>query len=285
MPEDWKRAEVEAAVADYLVMLRLERAGIPFNKSAHRRALSLLLRNRSDGSIERKHQNVSAVLIAMRIPYIEGYKPLSNFQQLLFDVVSMQVDGATDLLATLEHEANAPAQVPTFDNILSTLVPVPVQSGGPRVSYYDRVRTAPRLRRGVDYLALDASNRSLGDAGEEYVVRFEQARLVAEGHDRLASTVQRISRTLGDGAGFDVLSFDSDSRERIIEVKTTTYGPATPFFVTRNEVAVSRERAHEYFVYRVFDFRKRARLFQVQGQIDSEFSLDPVQYLASLRDV
>ncbi len=285
MPEDWSRAEVEAAVADYLVMLRFERAGIPFNKSEHRRALSQLLRNRTDGSIERKHQNISAVLLALRIPYIKGYKPLSNFQQLLFDVVSAQVDGAVDLLATLELEANAPAQIPSFDDILSTLVPVPVPAGGPRVSYYDRVRAGPRIRRGVDYLAMDASNRSLGDAGEEYVVRFEQARLVAAREDRLASNVRRISSTIGDGAGFDVLSFDSESRERIIEVKTTAYGPATPFFVTRNEVAVSRERAHEYFVYRVFDFRRRARLFQVRGQIDGAFSLEPVQYLANLRDV
>lgn len=78
MPSDWSRVEVEAAVADYFAMLRAERSGVSYNKTEHRRALSKLLHRRSDGSIERKHQNISAVLIELGMPYVEGYKPLSN---------------------------------------------------------------------------------------------------------------------------------------------------------------------------------------------------------------
>ena len=87
----------------------------------------------------------------------------------------------------------------------------------------------------------------------------------------------------GDGLGYDVLSFDADGRERLIEVKTTTYGPATPFLVTRNEVAKSKELEAHYQLYRVFDFRRAPRMFTKAGQIEQAFSLDPVQFSARLR--
>jgi len=87
MAEDWSRQEVEATVEDYFAMLHAELRAEPFNKTQHRRHLASLLRARSDGAIERKHQNISAVLIELGFPYIQGYKPLSNYQQLLFDVV------------------------------------------------------------------------------------------------------------------------------------------------------------------------------------------------------
>ena len=65
---DWSRLEVEAAVADYLDMLALELRGEPFNKAEHNRNLVRVLNGRTRGSIERKHQNISAVLIELGYP-------------------------------------------------------------------------------------------------------------------------------------------------------------------------------------------------------------------------
>ena len=60
---NWTRLEVEAIVADYFDMLDQELRGQAFNKSEHRRRLKAVLDGRSDGSIEYKHQNISAVLL------------------------------------------------------------------------------------------------------------------------------------------------------------------------------------------------------------------------------
>jgi hypothetical protein len=129
---------------------------------------------------------------------------------------------------------------------------------------------------------LEAANRSLGQAGEEFVVRFETARLVAAGQERLASRIEHVALTRGDREGYDVLSYETTGKERLIEVKTTAYGSQTPFFVTRNELAVSNDRDDEYFLYRVFGFRKDPHMFRKQGRLDEQFALTPEQYVARL---
>jgi len=65
-----------------------------------------------------------------------------------------------------------------------------------RTAYRSLVaRERARIRSGVDYLALEANNRSLGAAGEDFVVRFEIARLLAARQERLATRVERVSST------------------------------------------------------------------------------------------
>jgi hypothetical protein len=68
MSDSWSREEVEAAVADYFVMLGKELRAEPYNKAEHNRQLQNLLSGRTQGSVERKHQNTSAVLIDLGYP-------------------------------------------------------------------------------------------------------------------------------------------------------------------------------------------------------------------------
>jgi hypothetical protein len=91
----------------------------------------------------------------------------------------------------------------------------------------------------VDYAASDAANRVLGSRGEEFVVEYERFQLEKKGRPDLAERVQRISQMMGDGAGYDVLSFDERGTEKYIEVKTTNGSKKTPFIVTVNEVEFS----------------------------------------------
>ena len=90
-----------------------------------------------------------------------------------------------------------------------------------------------------------------------------------------------MSATKGDGLGYDVLSFEPDGRERFIEVKTTAFGIEAPFYVTKRELAVSKAEAKQFRLYRLFDFRKKARMFSLAGAINERCKLDPVSYLAT----
>jgi hypothetical protein len=85
--EDWSPEENDLIVADYFAMLGEDVHTRPHSTAEHRRALRPLLNGRSDGSIEFKHQNISAVLKGLGEAWIPGYKPAFNFQMSLVDAV------------------------------------------------------------------------------------------------------------------------------------------------------------------------------------------------------
>ena len=115
MGDFWSHNEVEAIAADYFYMLDKELRGLDYNKTEHRRNLATLLNMRSDGSIERKHQNISAVLIELGFPYVAGYKPLRNYQQLLYEAVSNRLKSNTNLINLVREQINEPAKIPEID--------------------------------------------------------------------------------------------------------------------------------------------------------------------------
>src|SRR6478752_3203939 len=158
MPNDWSREEVEATVADYLAMLSAELAGVPYNKTAHRRELVKLLDNRSEQAIEFKHANISAVLIDLGFPYISGYKPRSNYQQLLYEVVSDRLAANPQLLSVAAADADQPIVVPEVDDILSVLTSPPTSAEPPRAVQQSQGRRS----FSTNYLEREARNRSLG---------------------------------------------------------------------------------------------------------------------------
>jgi len=282
MGDDWSRVEVEATVAAYLQMLDQELREVPFNKSDSRRRLLAVLNGRSESAIERKHQNISAILIELGFPSVRGYKPLSNYQRLLYDVVRERLLHAPGLTAAVRTRAEQPVggAVTATDDLLGRVVERPAS---PEPRHGASIADRPRPRPIANYLELEARNRLLGLAGEEFTLRFESERLWRAGRNRLAEKIEHVSRTRGDAEGYDILSFEESGRHRLIEVKTTTFGPHTPFFVTRKEVDVSGERAAEYYVYRLFDFRDDPKLFLVPGDITSSVSLEATQFAARPR--
>ena len=102
--KEWSEQEVALVVADYFAMLEKEVLGKPFSKTEHRRSLAPKLSGRSEPSIEFKHANISAVLTGLGLPYIEGYKPRGNYQDLLAQEVEAFLDRNPQFL---EHLAGA----------------------------------------------------------------------------------------------------------------------------------------------------------------------------------
>lgn len=281
MPDDWSVEENEALIADYLNMLSKQLRGEPYNKTEHRRALRPLLRNRSDGSIERKHQNLSAALIELGQPFITGYKPLPNFQALLLEMMEDRLARSSDFAVTVRAAVEAPGLVPAVDDLLARLEAPPEPA---EVSQYEAIRERRRGRSTViNWLEVEARNSSLGRAGEDFVLRFERARLISAGRDSLADRIEHVPLTLGDGEGFDIRSFEENGSDRLIEVKTTAYGKQTPFFLSRNELAVSQQRAISYHLYRLFKFREDPRLYQLKGSLSESCLLHPIQYQAHVK--
>lgn len=274
----WSRYENELIVADYLEMLIKELSGQRYNKAERARALMPLLHDRSKSSIEFKRSNISAVLIELGFPSLQGYKPRSNFQRDgLVDVVAEQVTHAPSLDKAAELAVDRLAEVPesiTFDKLKADAPARQVRTGEPRPSYARRV-----IKR--DYFERESRNRSLGKAGERFIVQYEQWRLETAGFGLLANKVDHVAETQGDGLGYDVLSFETDGRQRYIEVKTTAHDAATPFFVSSNELEFARAQSERFRLYRLYHFRTAPKFFELSGLIEQYCHLDPATYKAS----
>lgn len=274
--EIWTDREVELVVADYFAMLSLELRGEPYVKAHRNVALQEHVR-RSKGSIEFKHQNISAVLQLLALPWIRGYKPRANFQRTLIEAVDRQIDrmglrlleaGNAAVTGFTLHETSAP----------NLFIEPP-----PSLRQQDSAlpETMRRLVRKFDPAARDARNRDLGRRGEELVYLAEQETLQRAGRSDLARQVRWVSDIGGDGAGYDILSFDASGAERLIEVKTTTGGQFTPFFLSENERSLAQERSDAFRLRRLYDFAQQPRAFDLIPPLEGKILLQPVSYRAS----
>ena len=284
-PRNWTEAEIEAVVADYLDMLLNELARIPYSKADHWRRLLQRI-DRTKGSIEYKYGNISAVMDRLGLPYVNGYKPYPNFQRALYEAVENRVWKDPDLLATLTG-ASAALRETDFAALPPSGLQIEIHEA-PVLTPFEPVRDRTIqdiLRRMGDPAERDARNRNLGKAGEELVFEAEKWRLRQIGRPDLSALVRWTARDDGDGYGYDVLSFKGHGREpsrkRLLEVKTTTGSSSTPFFITRNELEVSRERPDAFRIVRLYDFARNPRAFHLEPPIDKRTHLEAATYRAS----
>jgi hypothetical protein len=278
---EWSGEEVQLIVGDYFEMLEQELLGKSYNKTDHRRELAPRLTGRSDGSIEFKHANISAVLTGMGLPYIDGYKPRGNYQALLRDEIEAFLQGRPGFLDRL---ADAPILNPDQGPAAEQPDLETVFEDAPKHAAVREPGKPWLSRRGqrIDFAQRDAQNRRLAALGEEFVVRLERHRLRDRGRDDLADKVVWASKEWGDGLGYDVRSFETaDDSELLVEVKTTGQGKFAPFYVTATELRCSEDVGERFLLYRVFDFTRAARLYVLSGALSSRCTLEPIQYRAT----
>lgn len=271
----WTDAENDLVVADYFAMLADDLAGRPYNKAEHRRQLLPRLNDRSDGSVEFKHQNISAVLKGLGEVWITGYKPAFNFQTSLVDAVARWLAMNPDW----EHRSLSSRPMEGMAEAAELWVgPAPTLTNQPPP---DELEQMLHIARKFDVAARDERNRALGKAGEERVLKHERNALTAAGREDLAQQIRWVSEEDGDGAGYDIASFDSDGRQRLIEVKTTNGWERTPFHISRNELAVADERREEWCLFRLWNFARTPKAFELRPPLDAHVSLTATNFQAS----
>jgi Domain of unknown function (DUF3883) len=266
----WQEDELDAIVADYFDMLRAELDGTPYVKSRHNSALMARI-GRTHRSVEFKHQNISAVLDKLGHPWIAGYKPKENYQNSIFDAIDRYLSSNHSVLE-LARPARMQPEDPSSVFEAPPLAPQTTRLIPPKLK---------RLVRKFDPALRDSRNRELGRAGEAFVVRIERRRLAEAGRMDLARKLRWVSFEDGDGAGYDILSFEPDGRESLLEVKTTNGGGRTPFFLTCSELEMADERPGEWRIYRVHSFATGARIFTISPPLQSSLVLTADSWRAS----
>lgn len=266
---DWQDDELDVIVADYFAMLAEDLAGRPYVKLRHSTAIMAQI-GRTHRSVEFKHQNISAVMDELGMPWIPGYKPKRNYQNAIFDAIDRYLSKHP---AVLEPAVSVPPATPLPAEIF---VPPPILT----ILSQPAPERLRRLVQKFDPVERDHRNRALGKAGEAFVVDVERRQLTEADRPDLARKVRWTAAEDGDGAGYDVLSFDRAGAERLIEVKTTNGSARTPFFLSRNECALANERPVDWRIYRVHLFAKEPRIFTIAPPLENAVRLSPETWRA-----
>ena len=265
----WSDDELDAIVADYFSMLRAELSRQPYVKSHHSAVLMEQI-GRTHRSVEFKHQNISAVLEEMGLPWILGYKPKRNYQASIFGAIDRYLSSNDDMA----YQQLPPQVLAVADDAVAFVEPPKLELQS------DRPWQLDRLVRKFDPVERDLRNRSLGRAGEEYVLEIEKKKLEKFQRPDLLKKVRWVSAD-DDGAGYDILSFEPDGRERLIEVKTTNGAARTPFFISENECQRAAASAESWRLYRVHSFAQKPRIFQIAPPLKKMLHLRPDTWRAS----
>jgi hypothetical protein len=266
---DWTDGELDLIVADYFAMLNDEMAGLPYNKAGHNRFLRDEI-DRSKSSIEFKHRNISAVLVQLGLPRIVGYFPAENYQRAIITAIDRYLSRFPVALHPETALGGVAERASLFVGTPPPLLPIAA-----------RRAEIERLVRKFNPVERDFRNRKLGREGEELLFHFERQKLQRLDRPDLAKKIRWISEELGDGAGYDILSFDVSGKERLLEVKTTVGADVTPFYITRNELSMAAERPDAFRLCRVFDFSASPRMFELTPPLEKFVHLSPLSYEAS----
>lgn len=151
------------------------------------------------------------------------------------------------------------------------------------------VRTAEfRSRKSPDYGLIDSKNKKLGLEGELLVLDQEIKALRGLNLHDLADKVLHVSAVEGDGAGYDIKSYDAEGNVKYIEVKTTKGLATTSFFISPNELEFSKQHQDNYLLYRLFEFEvdtASAKVFILKGDLSSQLEIIPTQFKAQLSEI
>jgi hypothetical protein len=152
---------------------------------------------------------------------------------------------------------------------------------GSNVTNTSSKRKSFSKRAKPDYSGQEASNRELGLAGELLVLSYERQILLNLEKPELSNRVQHTSVEEGDGAGYDIKSFDIDNNTLFVEVKTTKGSKSTPFYMSSNELEFAKQHKDSYRLYRVYNYNEKTnsgKLFVIKGKDIGDLNFEPTVY-------
>lgn len=295
---DWSADELDLIVAAYFDLYAQPSDQPRGWKADYLRSVDADLQ-RGGNSIGRKLSNISFVASTLGLPPLPGFGALPNVQRAIIPAIDRYLTAHPEVLAddfllpvaqrwggggsplgdvtegaTRSFQGVSEPTTPFIggDGGIQTLTLTEAPPPGPPRS--PRPEGLARLVRKYDPAARDHRNRALGKLGEEHVFHHERALLIAHDRPDLARRIEWTSQERGDGAGYDIRSFDPTGAERLIEVKATRGGPATPFYLTRTEREVSLERPAAWRLYRLHDLSTAPGLFVLPPPLEASVTLE-----------
>ena len=186
------------------------------------------------------------------------------------------IDFKSDEITTPEKEQNYDGIEKIGSLLFSDDKPLSKKAGVTQQSF--------KAKKAPDYARKDSENRALGLEGEELVIKYEQKYLNDMNRADLAEKIIHVSKVEGDGAGYDIRSYDKNGEVKYIEVKTTRGNINTDFYMSPREIAFSQINEKNYYLYRVYDLKKQTnngKFYIIKGDIEAHFNKTPTGFRLS----
>ncbi|MDX1453887.1 MAG: DUF3883 domain-containing protein [Gammaproteobacteria bacterium] len=252
-------------VENYFVMLDAELQGELYSKADHRNRISKETGLNDESAIDALQQDISAVLAEAGLPFADAFPPQKAPSPKIEKAVHIFIEENPEIVEALWLDPeDAGKSVPVeLDEPKLRWKKVPEASGfRPR----KLEGWQPAAVADVDFRLREHRATQLSSAGERFVLAFERARLRELGLKDKAKGVMWQTQTFGESFGYDILSFNDDGSDRLICVKTTNYGPYFPFTLLQREIELAESHPENFYLYRVFQFSRGARLFILNGR-------------------
>jgi hypothetical protein len=244
--------------------------------------------NKSNKAVRLKMHHISSILVNSDLPYLEYFSPIPCAEIGLIDW------NETQALKTLLVEK---FNDPRFVEFLSSLsdkkdYPTNIEDSlqiesPPEIDVFEHLEVPEqpslKIRPKIDYIEREIRNTKLGEAGETWVINFEKKKLVEAGLAQLSNKIVWASKEIGDGLGYDIISYDTDGSKIYIEVKTTSLGKYSAFYLSQKEIEASSALGTRFVIYRIFDFDRSTKFFKVGNNLKDTLDLVATTFRATPR--
>ena len=279
-PKELSEAERnEILVTNYFIMLDAELQGEMYSKADHRNRIRKELGEKEDRVVDEAHHHISAVLAETGLPFVDNFPPHPGVPKSLESAVHEFIESHPELVEALWlDEVPAHGSIPVeLDDAKAHWAPLPQPE-----DYKPSRREPwhPSTVNEIDFRLRESYNSNLSASGERFVMAFERARLREAGQKDKAKEVSWLSQTYGESFGYDIKSFEEDGSERYICVKTTNYGSRFPFTLSVQELERAQQNPKRYYIYRVFQMSRGARVFLLPATQLELKKLQPVAFRA-----
>ncbi len=146
-----------------------------------------------------------------------------------------------------------------------------------KMTYEGIIKASPDF-----YRNLQDKKMAIGEKGELLAMEYERKKLKSEIKGTSTNELEHISKTQGDGFGYDIRSIENEE-EIYIEVKTTTGNFNSNLFFTNRELEAMNKYDENYYLYRIFNFDEVENtgdfyIFRGKNKITEYFNFNPTVY-------
>ncbi len=143
-----------------------------------------------------------------------------------------------------------------------------------------------RTPRKIDWDSINKTKKITGLKGEEIVLEMEKSYLNSIGRQDLSENVKHVSKDIGDGLGYDILSYFEDGQEKYIEVKSSNRANNNSFYISQNELEFMKNYKYNSVIYRIFNINENEEMPTLRVHRADDIlgykKIIPTQYLVKM---